>query len=379
MQSIIEYAETELRPFTEKPFGSVDSLILSQFAYINFEGIVPGPGLCSKTVRIKDCLQAEHFTSMLIETRYPKKNKSLLFALASSPRFRNIRMTAYVSEFDPTSEKQFSAVTYILPDGDVYIAFRGTDDTLIGWKEDFSIAFIYPVPSQARALDYLLDISKRLPGKLMVGGHSKGGNLAVYSSFAAPQSVQRRILRVYDHDGPGFKEGALDCDGYKRIEDRIEKTVPQSSLIGMLLEGHKKYTVVESSRFGVMQHDPFSWKVAGGGFVTTEEVSDGARYMNRTIRDWISSLSQEDREKFTDLLFGVIDAGDAKTFSEITLEWKKNFSAIFNAIRETDPEMKKFIGELVKDFGLLLIHNLRSKRRTPEVLPPELKTENSEP
>lgn len=372
MKNIIEYAETEFRTFTEKPFGPVDSLILSQLSYINFAGVVPGPADNKKLVRIADALRAELFTSMFFETRDPKNNKRLLQAVAASPRYRVIGMNFFVSEFDPVSEKQFSALTYILPESTEYIAFRGTDDTLIGWKEDFNIAFVYPVPSQKRALEYLLDISQRLSGKLIIGGHSKGGNLAVYSALAASQSIQKRILRIYDHDGPGFKEGVLDSEGYLRIEDRIEKTVPQSSIIGMLLEGHKKYTVVESSRFGVMQHDPFSWKVDGDGFVTTEEVSDGAKYMNRTIRDWINTLSPEDREKFTDLLFGVLDAGDAKTFSEITLEWRKNFSAIFSAIRGADPEMKKFIGELTKDFGLLLFHNLRSKRRTAGELPPTL-------
>ncbi len=362
----------EFSTLAEKPFGPVDSLILSQLAYINFEGLVPGPVVSATPVRIADCLKAERFTSMFFETRDPKNNKRLLQAVAASPRFRDIGMISFVSEFDPVSEKQFSAVTYILPESTEYIAFRGTDDTLIGWKEDFNMAFVYPVPSQKRALEYLLDISQRRSGKLMIGGHSKGGNLAVYSAFTAPQSVQRRILRVYDHDGPGFKVGALESEGYRRIEDRVEKTVPQSSLIGMLLEGHKKYTVVESSRFGVMQHDPFSWKVAGDDFVTTEEVSDGAKYMNRTIRDWLDSLSQDEREKFTDLLFSVLDAGDARTFSEITQEWRKNFLAIFTAIRGSDPEMKKFMGELIKDFGLLLFHNLRSKRRTTVELPSDL-------
>ncbi|MFB0919606.1 MAG: DUF2974 domain-containing protein [Oscillospiraceae bacterium] len=363
MKSIIEYAETEFRSFSEKPFGPVDSLILSQLSYINFEGIVPKPADGQKSVRIADCLKAELYTSMLFETRDPKSNKRLLQAVAASPRFRDIGMSFFVSEFDPVSEKQFSAVTYILPESTKYIAFRGTDDTLIGWKEDFNMAFVYPVPSQKRALEYLLDISRHMSGQLILGGHSKGGNLAVYSALASPQSVSSRVLRVYDHDGPGFREGVLDSEGYGIVEDRIEKTVPESSLIGMLLEGHKKYTVVESRRFGVMQHDPFSWKVGGDGFITTEEVSDGAKYMNRTIREWLNSLSQEEREKFTDLLFGVLDAGDAKTFSEITQEWRKNFSAIFTAIKETDPEMRKFIGELIKEFGLLLLHNLRSKRR----------------
>lgn len=374
MKNIVEYAETEFSTFEEKPFSSVDSLILSQFSYINFDGVVPVLSAGSESVRIAQCLKAERFTSMLIETRDPKQNRSLLLALAANPRFRDIKMTCYVNEFDAVKEKQFSAVTYILPDNSVYIAYRGTDDSLVGWKEDFNMAFVYPVPSQVRALEYLLEISRLIPGMLILGGHSKGGNLAVYSAFACPASVQRRIQLVYDHDGPGFKNGVLDCEEYHQVEDRIQKTIPQSSLIGMLLEGHKKYTVVESSRVGVMQHDPFSWKIEGDNFSTVEEVSDGARYMNRTIRDWVDGLSVEDREKFIELLFGVLDAGNAKTFSEITLEWKKNFSAIFAAIRETDPEMKKFVGELTKDFGLLLVHNLRGKRKAPRALPSDLQS-----
>ena len=373
MKSIIEYTETEFRSFDAHPLGPVDSLVLSQFAYIDLFGLVPGISEPLKYVTVADCLKAEHFTSMFIETRDPKNNRSLLFALAASPRFRDIKMTCYVNEYDAVKEKQFSAVTYILPDKSIYIAFRGTDDTLIGWKEDLNMAFVYPVPSQERALSYLSEVSSRISGKLIIGGHSKGGNLAVYSAFSAPESIQSRIQIIYDHDGPGFKQGVLDCEGYKNIEGRIRKTIPQFSLIGMLLEGHKRYTVVESSRVGIMQHDPFSWKIANGGFSTTEEVSDGAKYMNRAIRDWLDSLSAEDREKFVDLLFGVLDAGDARTFSEITSEWKKNFSAIFAAIRETDPQMKKFIGELIKDFGLLLVHNLRAKRKLPQGTPQELK------
>jgi len=369
MKSIIEYAETEFRSFSEKPFCPVDSLILSQLSYINFDSVVPAYMEGVETVRLADCLKSEHFTVMLGETRVPKKNKALLLAAAASPRFREIHMSAYVSEFDPEEEKQFSAVSYILPDNTVYIAFRGTDDTLVGWKEDLRLAFVFPVPSQTRALAYLLEMATRFSGDLMVGGHSKGGNLAVYSALAAPQSVQRRIMRVYDHDGPGFKEGTLDSEGYRCIEDRIEKTVPQSSLIGMLLEGHKRYTVVESVRIGVMQHDPFSWKISGDSFVTAEEVSDGAQYMNRTIHDWLGGLSAEEFSKFVDLLFNVLDAGDARTFSEITQEWKRNFTAIFAAIRETDPEMRKFIAELMRDFAVLLLHNLRRKRNVPADLP----------
>jgi len=363
MKSIIDYVETELSTFDIKPFNPIDSLILSQFAYIHFDGIVPGLTADTKTIRISDCFLAEHFDAMFHEVREPGSNRRFFTALAASPRFRNIGMSYYVSEFDPIKEKQFSAVTFILPNNCAYIAFRGTDDTIIGWKEDFNIACVYPVPSQMRALEYLLEVSMRLEGELIVGGHSKGGNLAVYSSFTAPSSVQNRIVRIFDHDGPGFRDGVLDCDGYKRIKLKVQKTIPQSSLIGMLLDGHESYTVVESNRVGIMQHDPFSWKIGEDGFSTVEEVSDGAKYMNRTIRDWMNALSDENREKFVDLLFGVLDAGNAETFSDITSEWKKNFSAIFTAIKDTDPEMKKFLWELIREFGALLFNNLRGRKK----------------
>ncbi|NLH00583.1 MAG: DUF2974 domain-containing protein [Clostridiales bacterium] len=363
MKNIIDYVETEFRSFAEKPFCAVDSLVLSQFSYIRFDGVVPGMSEHAAPRRIADCFMSEHFETMFYEVRDPDSNRRLLAALASSPRFRNIEMTFYVSEFDPVNGKQFSAVTFILPDKNAYIAFRGTDDTIVGWKEDFRMAFVFPVPSQVRAGQYLSEVSSRLSGKFMIGGHSKGGNLAVYSAFTAPESIQSRIIRIYDHDGPGFKEGTLNCEGYKRIESKIAKTIPQSSVIGMLLEGHEKYTVVESSRIGVMQHDPFSWKIADGDFITAEEVSDGAKYVNRTIRDWINSLSDEQREKFTDILFGVLDAGEAETFAEITLKWKRNFTAIFSAIKDIDPEMKQFIKELMREFGILMIHNLRPGKK----------------
>ena len=366
MMSIIEYLENEFSTFDVKPFGLVDSLVLSQLSYIDFDQIVPSIYENNiGAVKPPDCLRAERFALMFGETRYPPKNKSLLFAAAASPRFRNIKMTGYVSEFDAEKEMQFSALSFILPDNSVYIAYRGTDDTLIGWKEDFNMAFVYPIPSQEKALSYLLEMGRRLPGPLIIGGHSKGGNLAVYAALAAPEHIQARIVSVFDHDGPGFKEGTLDCYGYRNIESRIQKTIPQSSMIGMLLEGHKKYTVVESNRIGVMQHDPFSWKISEDGFITKEEVYEGAKYVNNTIRDWISGLSQEDRERFTDLLFDVLDAGDARTFSEITTEWKKNLSAIFSALRDSDPEMRKFIAELVKDFGSLLLNNLHVGNKLP--------------
>lgn len=368
MKNIIDYVETEMQSFDEAPFSPLDSLVLSQFSYIHFDNLAPTDRDPALPFYICDALRAEFFDSMLTNTRDPSENKQLLLALAASPRFREIEMCYYISEFDATEGKQFSAVCFVLDKGLNYLAFRGTDDTIVGWKEDFSMAFKNPVPSQQRAAEYFLTVSEKLNGRLMLGGHSKGGNLAVYAAMTAPPLLQNRILQVYDHDGPGFKDGVLDCEGYRRIKEKIQKTIPESSLVGMLLDGHESYSVIESSRIGFMQHDPFSWKISNGHFITTEHVSDGALYINRSLRDWLDSLSDEERERFVEVLFNVLDAGNAQTFAEITHEWRKNLAAIFTAMKDTDPEMKQFMRQLLKEFGVKLMRNIRA-HRAPE-LPP---------
>lgn len=362
VKNIVDYAKTEFRSFSEKPFGSVDSLILSQLSYIHFEGVVPGLAPEGAAVRLADCNRAECFESMFRYVRAASESLSLLQAAAASPRFRDIRADMYVSDFDPDEDKQFSALTFLLPDGTAYLAFRGTDDTIVGWKEDFMMAFLYPVPSQEQAAAYLAAVLPRVDGPVLLGGHSKGGNLAVYAAFTADNAARSRLAAVYDHDGPGFREGVLDCPGYEQIAPLIQKTVPASSVIGMLLEGHQKYTVVASSRIGVMQHDPFSWKLDGDEFVTVEQVTDGAKYMDRTIRDWVNNMDDAERERFTDVLFSILDAGDAGSFAEMKRQWRKNYSAIFSALVDADPEMKKFIHQILRDFASMMVKNLRPEK-----------------
>lgn len=362
MKNIVDYAKTEFRSFADKPFGPVDSLILSQLSYIHFEDVVPGLETNAAPVRLADCNHAECFKTMFHYVRDAASTLRLLQAAAASPRFRDIHACLYVSDFDPENDKQFSALTFLLPDDAAYVAFRGTDDTIVGWKEDFKMAFLYPVPSQVQAAAYLAEALPHLSGHILLGGHSKGGNLAVYSAFTADEAVKSRIKAVYDHDGPGFREGVLDCAGYGQIEPLIQKTVPQSSLIGMLLEGHRKYTVVESGRIGVMQHDPFSWKLAGDEFLTVEEVTDGAKYMDRTIRDWVNDMDDAERERFMDVLFGILDAGDVGSFAAMNRQWKKNYTAIFSAVVDADPDMKKFIRQLIRDFATVMVKNLKPKK-----------------
>ncbi|MEG1190487.1 MAG: DUF2974 domain-containing protein [Oscillospiraceae bacterium] len=366
MFNIIRYAETEMRSMSELPFGAVDSLILSKLAYTHFEGLVPGFEPGGKPIYISSLLKAENFEAMFRNVPQEEDFPRFLVALAASPRFRDLRLSFYVNELDPVQEKQFSAVTFFLPGNIKYVAFRGTDNTLVGWKEDFNLSFVSTIPSQTRAEDYLQSLAQRVSGRIITGGHSKGGNLSVYSALRAPIELQNRIIAVYDHDGPGFKKEVLDSEGYSRIEGKIHKTIPEFSLVGMLLQARTNYTVVESSRIGLGQHEPFSWKIADGEFVPAEEVSGGAQYVNRSLKDWLGGLSNEKRELFVDILFNILDASEAETFAELLKEWQKNIGVIFNAMRETDPEMKKFVSQTLREFGVVMMRNLRKKNRLPE-------------
>jgi len=183
-------------------------------------------------------------------------------------------------------EKQFCAVTIFLNEDTAYIAFRGTDVTLVGWKEDFNMAFKSPVPSQEEAVRYVAEVAENFKGKLLLGGHSKGGNLAVYVYAKLNRQLKDRIIKVYSHDGPGFKENAIDTLELESSQKIVEKTVPQSSVIGMLLESQEQYSIVKSNRTGLLQHDPFSWVIEGDHFIFVERLTKNAKYMDKSLHNW---------------------------------------------------------------------------------------------
>ncbi len=358
MANIIDYVEKEMDGFAEKTFSPVDSLVLSQFSYLDLGASVSGFAEDGQDVKLCELLRAEHFDRMFGGIRDPANDKRLLFALAASPRFRDMRIRYYVDELDTGLEKQFAAMTFF-PDGKTaYIAFRGTDATFVGWKEDLNMAFMSPVPSQEAAVSYVRSVAQRFRGGLIIGGHSKGGNLAVYSAMMCAPSIQDRILRVYSHDGPGFKDDVFQSEEFRRISSRIDKTLPQSSLVGMLLENQENYSVIKSTRFGIMQHDPFSWIVEDGHFCVLEELSASAHYMDKTLSEWLGRLSAGERERFIDALYEALEADGISTFEEFGAEWQKNVPAVLTAIRDSDPETRKLVFQTLKELAVLAVKNI---------------------
>ncbi|MDD2592695.1 MAG: DUF2974 domain-containing protein [Erysipelotrichaceae bacterium] len=360
MANIIDYVKEQLKDLNDLSFNQVDSLVLSQYAYIRFDEIFSDN---HKDYLIKDMLQAEHFNDMLKYVWAPDENKELLFAMAASPRFRNIKMSHYVNKLDDKTEKQFSAVTYHLNDDLIYLAFRGTDSTIVGWKEDFNMSFTMPVPAQTEALAYLRLMASTSKAKIMLGGHSKGGNLAVYAAMNADEKIKERIIFVYNHDGPGFQETVFNSDGYLAIADRIKKTIPQSSMVGMLLEFQDHYSIVKSKGFWFLQHDPFLWEVNEEDFLYQQHLSNAAKYTNKTINQWLTKATIKERELFIDTLYNVIKSTNAQTLSQLTDNIIQDGKNILGAISDVDEQTKKFVLQTIKDLASISFKNLLPNKK----------------
>lgn len=350
-ETICEYVEHQLDTFAERPLGEVDSLVLAWVS--NFRLEVLGEALQDwDGLRVPDLLRAEYY-EYLFDVWDPDSCKRLLQAMAASPRFRTLRVCGQHAQCDisdPEHPMQFSAVTFVLNDADVYISYRGSDTTLAGWRENFNMTFERPVPAQATALSYLEEVGQRFGRSLVVGGHSKGGNLAVYAAAEARGELQQRITDVYSHDGLGFDPEFLAREGFRRIRARVHKTVPQSSVVGMILEHQHDYSIVRSSSVGIFQHNPFSWIVEGASFARAEKVSVTAYHLDTALNAWIAKQSPEDRERFTREFYSLLDTTNATRIEQMRDEWQTSLPSMAHYVAHMDTASRRFLLKSIAAF-----------------------------
>ena len=339
-------------PLAAAAFSEVDNLLFAKLSYLNFEGIVPPPEI-GKGVPLRDAAAAyfERHASdgVNMGVLVPEQIPNLLCAMARSRRFGSVLLNGYEERINEQTEQQFAALTAELGDGSVYVAFRGTDDTLVGWKEDLNLSFLEKIPSQQCALTYLERIAKQYPRRpLRVGGHSKGGNLAVYGAVYAPEAVQKRILRVYNNDGPGFGHDISETEEHSRIAERILTLVPQSSVVGMLLEHEEHYEIVHSCETGLMQHNGFSWEVLGDRFVRVDRVSRGGKLADETLELWEASLTPQQKENVVNALYEVLSGTGARTLSDLSEEKRKSAAAILKTYKNLDATTRQLLAETLR-------------------------------
>ena len=301
--------------FSQDPPNAVDALIFSGLAYIEYGAAVESdPGT---PVKLKEA--AESFFALEDhETRSRTlKDQDLLAEAAASKRFGSCDICMYRSQLILEQETQFAAMTFLLDDGSMFLAFRGTDNSLVGWKEDFNMTFQQTIPAQRLAVQYTRDVALEFARPMHLGGHSKGGNLAVFAAARSSPMIRQGIQQVFNNDGPGFTKYLMGDPGYLAMVPKIRTFIPQSSVIGMLLEHEEPYTVVRSKSVGLLQHDLYTWDVMGKEFITVEEITEGSQFADATIKEWFAGMTNQERNQLVDVMFSLLGSGGADSVQEL--------------------------------------------------------------
>ncbi len=351
-------------PLGAVPVGEVDGLILAQLAMMRWERCL-GEG---ETATVSELYPKMNEPPVSVGFTGESDQKLLKLA-AESVRFGSLTVSDFASAFDEDLGMQFAAVTFHLPDGTLFVAYRGTDNTIVGWREDFNLAFSHPVPAQEAARIYLCHIAEKYPGEFRLGGHSKGGNLAMYAAATVDDALRKRILAVYNYDGPGFSDRMDDGQLYSRIQGVLRTCLPQGSIVGLLLAHPEEYAVVKSENVSILQHDPYSWQVEGPRFIYMPELSRDSVRFDLAFRRWLSTVDEANRQLLVDTLFSVLEATRSATFGrEFWQGLTKNSMAVVAAIQKVEPQNRKRVTRMLADLAAYMLNSGEDEPKKEEIL-----------
>ena len=300
------------------PFNEIDDLILARFSYLPFDKtFFSGRDAMGSFCKVMKELEPEDF--------HLEGDREFIEALPTCARFRDMVVTDYKKSNDPEIEKQFSAITVHISADEIYLSFCGTDSTLVGWKEDFNMSFMENVPSQCAALLYARDVMDKYPkAKVHFGGHSKGGNLAVYAAICLDENYRSRILSVTNFDGPGFSGHFLDIHEFDGIVDRIKTFIPQDSVFGRIMDHAEDHEVVKSTAAYVYQHDIFSWQVERTTMNRLDDPTDDSNAACEALHRMLEDTSPEQRKLCVNLIYRILTSTDARTLADLkNIPWSK--------------------------------------------------------
>lgn len=338
--------------FDEVGPNKIDYLLLSHLSYTIFDDVISENFNEAKTftqLTKEFKLLPDYVQRCNIGFLINKRSTELMFKCAKTKRFKNVKLCGYKKIINEKNEEQFAAITYIINDK-IVIAFQGTDDTFIGWKEDFNISFLPQIPAQKDALEYFSNVTENFNNPIIIAGHSKGGNLAINTAVKCSQTQQNQIEGVYNFDGPGFSKDFFESEGYLRIEDRINSYYPQFSVVGMIFNHPTKYQIVRSNGFAFMQHDEMSWQILGKDFITEKDFTDESKFFYKAFNEWAERLTIKQKEKFVNALFEIILSSGAKTITDIQKNAIPSTAKMIAAFSNMDKSTKKEVRTVLHTF-----------------------------
>ena len=350
MPTIFDYLKAnQYDSFYDKDFTVLDALALTELAYLPFEGLVPAE------ISVQNYISLQHLAEQFEEKfqgKYPPLGMvnahrlKLLSYLSRFKRYKHIRALGFANDVSLDSQKQFAAITYQIRPKEYLVVFRGTDDSIIGWKEDFHLTYMKEIPAQLAARDYLREVLDKLVGKVWLAGHSKGGNLATYAACHVETSIQDRVQKVYSFDAPGLHSSIRNSDNFKAIEGKILSIIPENSIVGMMLDTPDTDLVVKSKTFGLLQHLMVSWEIEGDQFKVVPKVTEDSIQVDQTLKSWTASLSEEELRDFFDLFFGLFIEADIHRFGDITVDTPVKIQKLIENRRNLTPDQAAMMDRL---------------------------------
>lgn len=346
-QTLEEYLRQYQAPFCEQPFNEVDSLVLSSVVYLNF-GLYDLENCAGNTpVPVIDVMR---FTppEQLIAGSWMKAGDDVngfLMALGTSRRYKDLAVQHFWEETSTAIDMQFCAATFTASGMPPYVAYRGTDGTLAGWKEDFNLSYMDVLPSHTTALRYLSGVLSSFPPEVTVniGGHSKGGNLAEYCAACIDRGNYYRIENIFNHDGPAFLNPPTPRYASKYFRAKRRKSIPESSIFGMVMEREDNYKVVLSSANGFFQHRPLTWLIEGDHFATQEDINNGAKLFDEAFDDWMRSRTPQQREVFLNAIFDLAKSTKVESWEDFQNSFLQNLPQLLREMRNLDDETRDII------------------------------------
>ena len=315
--------------FSQDGFNTIDNLVLSCLSYVAFEDVFAGSDAHEMDIATVNKLyfSKPHDDSKYNEGSILKDAPRALKAIAKTNRYKDVIIRNYVNKIEQDKTLQFAAMEFLLPDGTSYVAFRGTDDSIVGWKEDFMLA-LEEVEAERQAVNFLNNIAASSDRKIRVGGHSKGGHLAMYATAMCHEDIRGRIINVYSNDGPGFMESVAETDAMKAICPKLISVIPEESIVGLLMQPIGKPIVVKSTAIALAQHNVATWCLEGKELTTTKDVSKTAKFVDKKLKENISKMTNEELNDFVENLFSIFEATGAITLADMKKSGLKGLQAM---------------------------------------------------
>ena len=327
-------------PLSVSPFNEVDNVIFSYLSYIDFRDLREDwNGFFDLKELFQDFCEKHSLEEIQTTGEFTERAPLLLKEMMEGERFSATKVGYYAEDFDKDKVKQFAALVFLLPDGRNYISFRGTDKTITGWKEDFLMSCQSETAGAKEAVAYFKKIAPVLEGELILGGHSKGGNFAMYAAAFCEAEHKERIMQVYNNDGPGFREEVIQSPEFQELLPKIITIAPQSSIIGQLLSNPAKQHVIHSTAKGILQHDAMTWEAEKDRLLSSE-LDELSHYAKTTLGSWLESMDDETRESLCTTAFSLIESTNSETFIEFSGNLMKNMETIWKEMGKL-PENKK--------------------------------------